>query len=125
MIQVCIMVAAGLIAAIILKKDRPEYSIMIIILVSLMIALHIFGIMEDCLKEVMAWSNFLQGNEQYIKMFLKIIGITYLCDFTSNVCKDAGFSSLSNHIELMGKVMIMLAGLPIIRTMLTMIQEMM
>lgn len=124
MIRVCVIVAAGLMAAIILKKDRPEYSLLIIILVSLIIALYMFGILEECLREISIWSNLLQGNERYIKMFLKLIGITYLCDFTSNMCKDAGYSSLSNHIELMGKVMIMLAGVPIIRTMLSMIQEM-
>ncbi|MBE5877585.1 MAG: hypothetical protein E7290_11950 [Lachnospiraceae bacterium] len=125
MIRVCVMVAAGLLAAIILKKDRPEYATLVIILVSLMIALQIFDIMEECIREVIAWGSLLQENVRYIKLFLKIIGITYLCDFTSNMCKDAGYSSLSNHIELMGKVMIMLAGMPIIKTMLGMIQEIM
>ncbi len=123
MIRICVMVAAGLFAAIILKKDRPEYSTLVIILVSLMIALQLLDIMKECIREVSAWGILLQENVQYIKLFLKIIGITYLCDFTSNMCKDAGYSSLSNHVELMGKVMIMLAGMPIIKTMLGMIQE--
>ncbi len=125
MIRICVMVAAGLFAAIILKKDRPEYSTLVIILVSLMIALQLLDIMKECIREVSAWGILLQENVQYIKLFLKIIGITYLCDFTSNMCKDAGYSSLSNHVELMGKVMIMLAGMPIIKTMLGMIQEIM
>ena len=71
------------------------------------------------------WDSALGGNIAYVSLLLKIIGITYVCDFASNLCKDSGYSALSNHIELFGKVAIMVAGFPIIRIMIDMLEGMM
>ena len=46
MISVCILSLAGLLSAIIIRKDKPEFAIMIIILTGFCIALKIMGIMR-------------------------------------------------------------------------------
>lgn len=125
MIQVCIMAIAGMFAGLILKKDKPEMAAVIILLISLCIGIKVFGVVELLLEEIRDWSSLLAGNDIYIGLLLKMIGITYLCEFASNLCKDNGYSALGNHIELFGKVTIMIAGLPVMKTMLTMIEEVM
>ncbi len=124
MIQVCLIAAAGMFAAIIVKKDKPEYATLIILLVSFIIALKVVGVLGGVLEQIQAWSNLLQGNVIYVNLLLKLIGITYLCEFAANICKDAGYSTLSSHVELFGKVMIMMAGLPVVKTMIEMIEGM-
>ena len=106
MIQVCMIAAAGMFAAIIIKKDKPEYATLIILLVSFLIALKVVGVLSGVLDEIQAWSNLLQENVIYVNLLLKLIGITYLCEFATNICKDAGYSTLSSHVELFGKIMI-------------------
>lgn len=123
MLQVCMLVFAGVFAALILKKDKQEYAVLIIIIVSIFIALKVLGILNESLIQIETWEELLNGNWVYIKLLLKLIGITYLCEFASNICKDAGYSALSNHIELFGKVAIMTAGLPIIKTMLKLLED--
>lgn len=123
MLQVCMLVFAGVFAALILKKDKQEYAGLIIIIVSIFIALKVLGILNESLIQIETWEELLNGNWVYIKLLLKLIGITYLCEFASNICKDAGYSALSNHIELFGKVAIMTAGLPIIKTMLKLLED--
>ncbi|MBQ3165468.1 MAG: hypothetical protein IJC02_13230 [Lachnospiraceae bacterium] len=124
MIQVCMIAAAGMFAAIIIKKDKPEYATLIILLVSFLIALKVVGVLSGVLDEIQAWSNLLQENVIYVNLLLKLIGITYLCEFATNICKDAGYSTLSSHVELFGKIMIMMAGLPVVKTMIEMIEGM-
>lgn len=124
MLQVCVMAAAGMFAAIIIRKDKPEYATLIILLVGFLIALKVVGALEGMLAEIERWSNLLQENVIYINLLLKLIGITYICEFAANICKDAGYSTLSSHVELFGKVMIMVAGLPVMKTMIEMIEEM-
>lgn len=123
MLQVCMLVFAGVFAALILKKDKPEYAILIILIISIFIAIRVLGILDEILQQIETWEELLSGNWVYVKLLLKLIGITYLCEFASNICKDAGYSALSNHIELFGKVAIMTAGLPIIKTMLNILAE--
>ena len=124
MIQVCVIAAAGMFAAIIVKRDKPEYATLIILLVSFLIALKVIGVLGDVLEEIQVWRNLLQENVVYVNLLLKLIGITYLCEFAANICRDAGYSTLSSHVELFGKVMIMMAGVPVIKTMMEMIEGM-
>ena len=124
MIQVCVMSAAGMFAAIIIRKDKPEYATLIILLVGFLIALKVVGALDGMLEEIQSWSQLLQENVVYVNLLLKLIGITYICEFAANICKDAGYATLSSHVELFGKVMIMMAGLPVIKTMMEMIEGM-
>ena len=99
MFVVCITASAGLFAALILKKDRPEYAVFVIVLTSLLLALRIMGVLETVMGELQQWDTLLGEKRQYVNLLLKLIGITYLCEFAANLCKDAGYGTLSNHIE--------------------------
>lgn len=125
MIQICVLAIAGLFAALIIKKDKPEFAVLIIMLVSFLIAIRILTVLGNAMSELESWEAILGGNIAYISLLLKIIGITYVCDFAANLCKDSGYAALSNHIELFGKVAIMVAGFPIIRIMIDMLEGMM
>lgn len=125
MLEICVLALAGLFASIILKKDKPEYATLIIILVSFFIAIRVLGVLGKAVEELKNWESILGGNATYISLLLKLIGITYICDFAANLCKDSGYSALSNHIELFGKIAIMVAGFPVIRIMIDMLEGIM
>ena len=111
MIQICVLAIAGLFAALIIKKDKPEFAVLIIMLVSFFIALRILTILGNAVEDLESWESILGGN--------------IVCDFAANLCKDSGYAALSNHIELFGKVAIMVAGFPVIRIMIDMLEGMM
>ena len=92
MFVVCITASAGLFAALILKKDRPEYAVFVIVLTSLLLALRIMGVLETVMGELQQWDTLLGEKRQYVNLLLKLIGITYLCEFAANLCKDAAVS---------------------------------
>ena len=125
MFVVCITASAGLFAALILKKDRPEYAVFVIVLTSLLLALRIMGVLETVMGELQQWDTLLGEKRQYVNLLLKLIGITYLCEFAANLCKDAGYGTLSNQIELFGKITIMVSGLPVLKLMIEMLEDMM
>jgi stage III sporulation protein AD len=60
----------------------------------------------------------LSGEKTYIRILLKIIGITYVTDFSSAICKDAGFSAIAGQIVMFGKIAILAISSPIILTLL-------
>lgn len=125
MLQVCMLAAAGLFAALVIKKDKPEYSTLIIAFVSVLIAIKVMGVIDDVLREIEDWQKLLGENAVYLSLFLKLTGITYICEFAANLTKDAGYSALSSNIELFGKMAIMVAGFPVIRIMIDMLEGMM
>lgn len=125
MIWICVTASAGLFAALILKKDKPEYAVLVILLTSLFLALRVIGALEIVIEEIRNWNTLLGDKSQYVYLLLKLIGITYLCELASNLCKDAGYGTLSNHIELFGKITIMVSGLPVLKLMIEMLEDMM
>ena len=98
---------------------------MIIAFVSVLIAIKVMGVIDDVLREIEDWQKLLGENAVYLSLFLKLTGITYICEFAANLTKDAGYSALSSNIELFGKMAIMVAGFPIIRIMIDMLEGMM
>lgn len=54
---------------------------------------------------------------------LKIIGIGYLTEYASNLCDDAGCSSVGKKIEFAGKITVFLSALPIFSGVLTTIEN--
>jgi len=125
MLQICVLAIAGLFAAIIVKKDKPEYASLIIMIVGFFIALRVMLVIGGVVEELESFEGFISENITYLKLLLKLVGITYVCDFAASLSKDAGHSALANHIELFGKMAIMVAGLPVIKIMIEMLEDIM
>ncbi len=60
--------------------------------------------------------------DEYFIIILKIVGISYLTEFSAEICKDAGEGGMSSNIQLAGKVLITFTAMPIL---LAVIQEIM
>lgn len=43
-----------------------------------------------------------------------MIGITYVAEFASGLCRDAGYASVGAQIEMFGKFSIMAVSMPIL-----------
>ena len=43
-----------------------------------------------------------------------MIGITYIAEFASGICKDAGYGSLGSQIEIFGKLSILVTSMPVL-----------
>ncbi|MDE7267653.1 MAG: stage III sporulation protein AD [Lachnospiraceae bacterium] len=125
MLQICVLAIAGLFAALVVKKDKPEYASLIIMIVGFFIAIRVMLVIGGVVEELQNFEKFISQNVTYLKLLLKLVGITYVCDFAASLSKDAGHSALANHIELFGKIAIMVAGLPVIKMMIEMLEEIM
>ena len=51
---------------------------------------------------------------KYIKILLKVIGISYISIFSSEICKDFGQANISEKIKLSGKILIICCSIPVI-----------
>ena len=125
MIQMSILAMLGVWLAVLMRKEKPEISMMIILLVSFMLSIRIFRIFADFLQESTQWATFFGDYGVYFKILFRMIGVTYLCETASSLCKDQGYSTLGNHMELFGKITILVCGVPIIRELLLLLNEIM
>ena len=122
-VSICMISIVGIITYVIIKGVKQEYSIFIIVVLSLLFLgwmIDIFIEMETRISDI---SADLDMNKSFYKILFKIVGITYLCEFSSGICKDAGVSSVATQIEILGKMLILLSGIPIIISVIEVINE--
>lgn len=125
LVKVVFLGIAGVLLAIQFKGQKPEYGIY----VGLAVGILIFGY---ALRQVAAVAGqlgklrvYLNGAEGYLTVLLKVIGITYICEFSASICKDAGYQTVAGQIEVLGKLSVMFAGLPVLFAVIEQIQSFM
>ena len=122
-LHIGVLAILGIILASLLKAQRPEYSIYIIIVVSLFLFLYVLGIVEDVRLKLGILTDIISGSEKYFSLLFKMMGITYLCEFCSGICKDAGYQGMAGQVEMFGKISIVLSRLPILFALVETIQK--
>ena len=50
----------------------------------------------------------------YLEILLKIVGISYLSEFTSNICKETGCTAVAGQVEISGKLTILVLSMPVL-----------
>ncbi|MFR5915888.1 MAG: SpoIIIAC/SpoIIIAD family protein [Blautia wexlerae] len=59
----------------------------------------------------------------YLAALVKIIGITYIGQFSSAICKDAGYQMIGTQIDLFCKLSVMVLSMPVLLAILDTISE--
>ncbi len=122
-IKIGLLGIAAVLLAVQFKTQKPEYSLYIGIGAAVLVFSYTFRFLSQLLSQISTLQGFFDGNGSYLKTLFKIVGITYVCEFSAGICKDAGFSSVAGQIEVMGKLSVMFAGLPILLTVLEQIRN--
>lgn len=122
-IQVGILGIIGAILAVQLKQEKTDVAIYIGIGVSVIIFFGITGTLEVLIKTISEIKQFIAVDVTYIGTLLKMLGITYLAEFSSGICKDAGHNTIATQIEMFAKLSILVLSLPILFALLKTVRE--
>lgn len=106
-----------------LKQTKPEYGTYLTMAAGLLILGLAVSQLQAVVDAVEKIASFIQVEPQYISILLKIIGISYICEFAANLCRDSGFSAVAGQVEMAGKLSILVMGLPIVTSLLDTIQS--
>lgn len=122
-IQIGVIGVVGALLAIQFKSGKNEYSIYISMAVSLLIFFFIFSEMKIFVELIREIGGYMNLHTSYIGTLLKMLGITYVSEFASAICRDAGYQSVSGQIEIFAKLFILGLSVPIILSLLEVIRE--
>ena len=123
MLKVGILGVAGVLLAIQFKSGKTEYGIYISIALSLAIFYGVFGQLQYLAEMIREIENYIEIDHSYITTLLKMLGITYIADFSSAICKDAGYQAIASQIEIFGKLTVMVLSMPVLYALLNTIRE--
>lgn len=125
LMKVAFLGIAGVLLAMQFRGSKPEYATYIGLAVSIIIFCFCLRQVEDVTAQFARIKGYLDGTDGYLSILLKVIGITYICEFSSDICRDAGYQAVAGQIEVLGKLTVMFAGLPILFAVIEQIQSFM
>ena len=123
MMKIALVGIVGILLAVPLKSYKAEYGIYMGIAVCLVILGYGMQYLAGILSSVEQLKEYLKDNYSYITVLLKAVGATYACEFCAGICKDAGYAGIAGQVEMIGKLYILLIGMPILMALLESIQS--
>lgn len=118
MIQIGILGVAGTLMAIQLQKECKEYALIVGMVIAVVIFFQILNKVEFIIVSIQEIESVLHIDVKYIDVIMKMLGITYISEFASGICKDAGYGNISTQIEMFAKISILALSMPILMAIL-------
>lgn len=104
-----------LILGISLSKFNPEFKVYITVIFGILVIFMLFKELKLYLEEIVALFARYDIRTEYFGTILKIVGIAYICDFISLMCKDLDYESVGKKVEIAGKLIILIYSVDIIK----------
>lgn len=101
-----------------LKVLKSEYSLYLSVAVMLLIFFYSAGRLGGILSVMEQIQTYFPVNEIYVRTLLKIVGVSYIAEFASHVCRDAGYGAVGSLIEIFGKLTVLAVSMPILTALL-------
>ena len=101
-----------------LKVLKSEYSLYLSVAVMLLIFFYSAGRLGGILSVMEQIQTYFPVNEIYVRTLLKIVGVSYIAEFASHVCRDAGYGAVGSQIEIFGKMTVLAVSMPILTALL-------
>ncbi len=118
------IVGFSLLAAVLILLLREEWPALALLL-GMAAGVIIFLFLLDYIRVVVLLLEELVKeagiNLLYLDTIIKVVGIAYIAQFGSLICKDAGVGVLAAKIEFAGKILIIILAIPLMMAILEMV----
>lgn len=98
-----------------ISNFNKEFKVHITVIFGVLVMLLLFRELKGYIQEFI--DIFVRYNIkiEYFATILKIVGIAYICDFISLLCKDLSYESVGKKVEISGKLIILIYSIDVIK----------
>ena len=113
MLVIGIMGIVVVLMAIQFKSIKPEYGIMISVVGCTFIFLYSLVRVKEIVEMVERLAGITSVSREYIKIILKITGVTFISEIASDIAKDCGYQAVANQVQIFGKLSVLVISFPV------------
>jgi len=121
-IRIAVLGIAGLFLCIFLKDAKPEYALYVSLATGVCILLLATGKLSYLMEMLNRLKSYVPIDTAYLNALLKMVGITYVGQFSAGICRDAGYSSIAGQIEIFSRLAILVISMPVLTALMETIQ---
>lgn len=113
-VKIVMLGMTAMLLGILLKGTKPEYSVYLSLAAGICIFSYLTGKLSYLFSSIQKIQEYLPLDMEYLAVLLKMIGVTYISQFSAGICKDAGYSAIAGQIEIFAKLYIMVLSMPVL-----------
>ena len=122
-LRIAALGTAGVLLGITVKGAKPEFALLVTVGAGLCILAGTVGKMQYLLGMLAQMKSYLPVDSSYLNTLLKMLGITYVGQFSAGICKDAGYSSIAGQIELFARLAVLAVSMPVLLALLETVHD--
>lgn len=122
-VQIAVIGVIGVLLALQVRGGRAEYGIYVSVAAGIFLFACIIDRLELFVHTVAEIGSYIDIDAGYLGTMLKMIGITYISEFSAGICRDAGYQTISVQIEIFCRLTILVLGMPVLLALLDTIRE--
>jgi len=122
-LKISLLAIAIVFAIVFTKQIKPEFSVLISVAGSVVMLAYVLGFFTDV---VVFYNQIISKagiDQELFTILLKAIGVGYLVEFASGICRDSGNNSIADKVVFAGKISILILAIPIIKTLFNVVGE--
>ena len=121
-VKVSLLGIGSVLLGFLLKESRAEYSFYVSFGAGIAILFLAVGKLSYLFQTILNLKAYLPMDSSYVETLLKMVGIAYIGEFSSGICKDAGYGGVAGQVEMLGKLYILSVGMPVLLALMENIQ---
>ena len=111
----------GAICSLVLKNTQSQYSALCVIATGIIIIILVLNSLKSVIYTFQELVEQTGINQEIFALLLKIIGIGYLVEYSSNLCNDLDCPSIAKKLAFGGKITLFMMAIPIIKSLINII----
>lgn len=108
------LVIIAVVINLIIKNTNPAIGQAVTIAICVMIIFISVEKLSAVMEMIEQLYGYINIDNSYLVILFKMVGISYICEFGAGICRDSGYSSVATQINMVGRLTILVVGLPII-----------
>ncbi len=105
---------AGGMLALMIRKHRPEFALLIALVTSAIILAGTIEWLSEIMNGLRQIIEECGVDTRYFSMIAKVIGTAYITQFSAEILRDSGENAVASKIEAAGKICILALTLPVL-----------
>lgn len=122
-IKIAALALTAVVLIVLVKHYKPEFGIFVTLGCSVLILYFLIDSLRYAFSYMSDIYARLDYGKTYFPVIIKVLAIAYITEFTSQLCKDAGESSIASKVELAGKIIIFCVAIPVFASILNLVEE--
>lgn len=110
------IIVLGVVCAIVivyLKSVNSELTTVATVCSGILLLLLTVGYVKDFIGLISKLEGLAESSISILKIVIKIVGIAYLVEFSTNLIDDFGLKSIADKVTFAGKILILITAFPI------------